>query len=472
MHLVVLVLAPRLSLRLWSLPLPFWFVTMSSTSMDTDSSISAPPASAMPWDTQFAATAVRQLRATLPCLHCKAVGHLRSNGSIEGKYLRLVCESCNKSSSASNDFYSEIFEANLSRLSSLTSNPTSADFFAAYAPARPSTKRARSGASLLISAPLPAPSAPANATVPSGPEPQLAPPCFKTIGSKLFAFLHHWKSLPGVTVSEATVHRFMDLLQDVARAADPALAASVASNLLSLAEAIGNDFDAMSKAFVSASSAPVDHGPPTQAPAPPSPPSSSPRSYAEATRSSPLPAASEAWQRIGRNGRPSPPPPSSSSLPRAPRWQTMPVSDEMRDRFWRQSKKCSRNELTWLYVQGLPRDQYWKLRALFEKEGMPQQWFRELAFTRDGVLEMLVHAERVETIIDAFHDLGHFATAHLADLELLCNAEWTASTVARLLRRLDALPARAVGVRYHIRNRVAQLQDRDAPVDEAMGAAQ
>jgi hypothetical protein len=144
----------------------------------------------------------------------------------------------------------------------------------------------------------------------------------------------------------------------------------------------------------------------------------------------------------------------------------------MRDRFWRQSKKCHRNELAWLYVQGLPRDQYWKLRALFDKEGMPQTWFRELAFTRDGVLEMLVHAERADTILETFHELGHFATADLADLELLRDAEWTASTVARLLRRLDALPARAVGVRYHVRQRVAKLQDRDAPVDESMGAAQ
>lgn len=469
MHLVVLVLAPRLSPRLWSLPLPFWFVMTSSTSMDTDSSTFAPPASAIPWDTQFAATAVRQLRALLPCLHCKAVGHLRSNGSIDGKYLRLVCESCTKSSSASNDFYSELFEANLSRLSSSASNPTSAAFFAAYAPSRPSTKRARSGASSSTSAPLPAPSAPADATVPSGPMTQLAPFCFEAIGSKLFAFLLHWKSLPGVTVSDATVTRFMSLLQDVARAADSVLAAAVASNLLSLAESIGHDFEVMSTAFVAAASTPAAPAMPAQASVPPASP---PRSYAEATRSAPSPAASEAWQRIGRNGRPQPPPPSPSTSPRMPRWQSVQVTDDMRDRFWRQSKKCHRNELAWLYVQGLPRDQYWKLRALFDKEGMPQTWFRELAFTRDGVLEMLVHAERADTILETFHELGHFATADLADLELLRDAEWTASTVARLLRRLDALPARAVGVRYHVRQRVAQLQDRDAPVDESMGAAQ
>jgi hypothetical protein len=150
----------------------------------------------------------------------------------------------------------------------------------------------------------------------------------------------------------------------------------------------------------------------------------------------------------------------------------MQVSDDMRDCYWRQNKKCHRNELTWVFVQGLPREQYWKLRALLDKEGMPQQWFRELAFTRDGVLEMLVHAERVDTILDGFHNLGHFATTTFSDLEITCDAAWSASTASRLRRRLDALPARAVGVRYHIRLRLAQLSDPDAPVDVTMGAAQ
>ena len=102
---------------------------------------------------------------------------------------------------------------------------------------------------------------------------------------------------------------------------------------------------------------------------------------------------------------------------------------------------------------------------MLEAKGLPQQWFRELAFHRDGTLEMLVHAERATEIIDRLASLRKPTASALADLGIEVTATVLKDMQARYRRRLASLPAKAVGVRYYLRRSLEALDADDLDVD-------
>jgi hypothetical protein len=114
-----------------------------------------------------------------------------------------------------------------------------------------------------------------------------------------------------------------------------------------------------------------------------------------------------------------------------------------------------------LYAQGIPRSPFWETRAQFEKHGIAQGWVTEMAFIHGNVLEMLVHQERAEEIMHKLNKLGFKTTLHLEDVlgaEVAFSTEFLTGTRTRMKSRMETLPAKARGIRHHLRERVDQLE--------------
>jgi hypothetical protein len=143
------------------------------------------------------------------------------------------------------------------------------------------------------------------------------------------------------------------------------------------------------------------------------------------------------------------------------------------DRFWNHpDKKAHANELTFIYVRGIKRDRFRNVRAGFQIGGkLEASWFKDLNWLPDDTLECLVCEERAQTILDFLQRMGKPATREYAlwEPELSSSPKFLNALKARLTRRLVELPARAVGVKYHLRARLAAVNK--ALLERAASAA-
>jgi hypothetical protein len=440
------------------------------------------------WDAEFFRLAFAYTMDELECVGCGARGSLRGDGKSHKSY-RVRCSKCLRSFSGFEEDYASFFEYWIEYLKGDLQDEQDRAFFQGYKDLRP-----------VRPAPGPKPGSSRMGKLPAS-APPLAPPeraslallSFEQVGAELFANMVAWNVLPGICISDATVQNLMSMLKFIATQQDPVLQQDQLVRFNALIASMDADFRAMSSRFVSA---PMDTAPrhtahaiemsPRSAPVLP-PLSSSARhqgtplspTFASVLASgpvrnsgsrSPLPAASGsapsgvAWTTIGKNGRLLPESSLPRVVPRSAKWRTVEVTKDMEDRFWTESKRCNRNELVFLYSQGFARDRFWKIRALLEAKALPQHWFRELAFHRDGTLEMLVHAERAPEIIDRLTALHKPTAIALEDLGIEVTAAVLKDKQARYTRRLASLPAKAVGVRYYLRRSLEAL-DAELAVD-------
>jgi hypothetical protein len=448
------------------------------------------------WDAEFFRLAFAYTLDELTCAGCGARGSLRGDGKSNNSY-RVRCSQCSRSFSGFEEDYASFFEYWIEYLKGDLQDEQDRAFFKSYKDLRP-----------VRPAPGPKPGSSRMAKLQASAPPLVLPDqnslallSFEQVGAELFANMVAWNVLPGIRISDATVQNLMSMLKFVATQQDPVLQQDQLVKFKALIASMDADFRAMSSRFAAApmdtavrhTAHTVEMSPRSARVSPPL--SSSARhqgtplspTFASVTASgsvrnsgprSSLPAASgsassgSAWTTIGKNGRPLPESSSPRVALRPAKWRSVEVTKDMEDRFWTESKRCHRNELVFLYSQGFARDRFWKIRALLEAKDLPQHWFRELAFHRDGTLEMLVHAERASEIIDRLTALRKPTASALADLGIEVTDTVLKDTQARYRRRLASLPAKAVGVRYYLRRSLEALDadDLDVDVEASMSA--
>jgi hypothetical protein len=309
----------------------------------------------------------------------------------------------------------------------------------------------------------------------------------RSIGIKMmdqvFTMMLDWQTLPGITIDQNQKNHLWGLLMDIAGETDPQLAAKGAE-LVKQAMKLMDSVIRSSIKNVSPQQGPaqatvtpkIPKSTIAHTPAPPTAQPSQakdqerPISYAKVV--SPQPQEYEEWTIVGKDGKlhhvSAPKNPAGHSAPPLkpkiePRWKLFhdQLNDSMLER-WLSGKRCRPNELSFVYVKGVPRSPFWETRACFEKYGINQQWITEMSFIHGNTLEMLVHEERVADIFEKLHKIGMRASCNMADIlgtEIASSTEFLTGMRTRMKKRLETLNPRARGVRHHIRVKVEELEE-------------
>jgi hypothetical protein len=466
------------------------------------------------WDVEFFRHAFQLLRATQSCAHCKQVGTLQGNGVANNTY-RVKCVECAVSTSGANPWYTRFFEANFCDLVK-----SDAAFFARYPTVfenrlgpgnltvprpgeRPQRKRL-----LESSSPKASSSSDEDSCGAGGParDPSTAPATALAPGDGIasstelieFCFVKclKWQAA-GIEGSHKIRLKVFTLCSQIASLDKSDAISAMRQTVVDLVSAIDVAFAAMQQQPTgSATPAPTPiprnpkqrvvqaalplfgldgasrQGPlqpqrpsqpslslslsPSRAPPPASPPLRA--SYAEAVASQNSTSSEEdSWRTIGKNGQP-----QKDSKPRGvPPPPRTPLNAEGAQRIL-EGKSARPNELVFLYVFGLARrTKYYMLRQLFRMLHLESRWVPEMAWMPDGTLELLVHAERSQTVQDTFRGKGLAVSSDYNDIRPTSNgpAAFLEGMRQRLARRLTTLNPQQRGVRYHIQ---AKLEGIDA----------
>jgi hypothetical protein len=193
------------------------------------------------------------------------------------------------------------------------------------------------------------------------------------------------------------------------------------------------------------------------------PKGNAPTSFADAARKN-TPEMEE-WTTVGKDGTTRYMRLPVGGVPqtptRQPKLKVQDVTEEMSRRFWEENKKPTRNELEFIYVKGMPRDYYWRIRVMMENKGISSRWIADMSFMQDGLLEILVHEERAEEVIEKLKKLGKQVAR---DVEEFLGAAGAPSSFLeamrrRMKKRLELINDKAVGVKHHLRQRVKEIEE-------------
>jgi hypothetical protein len=436
------------------------------------------------WDVEFFREAFAIVLDFIKCAECGSE-KLQRAGVANNTY-RVRCSTCNRSFSGMNDAYASFFEENFDEM--LECSPT---VIGRYERTRPNRERgatikpgSRSEKSAEQKTVETDDEMNGDADMPPRQRRNLK------LSKSVFSKMLDWKSLPGVVVSDKTISEVLVFLNEIVAQSDEKTSALLSTGLKRLIDALDADFRATSELSKKNMQNVHEKGPVNQAHA--SRPSgaqkqsqmtqqkqadqqqrkessaqesapSSPRTFADAARANA--PETEEWTTITKDGRRKtiqvpvggvPQPPRT-----APKWKSTEVTEEMSRRFWEEGKKPMRNELVFLYVRGMPRDHYWRIRAMLANKGLDSNWFRELAFMHDGMLEMLVHEERAAEIMDKLNGLGKKTSRDVEEIDV--NKEGSTAYLEamrrRVKKRLESVNSKAKGVIYHLKSKLRQLED-------------